>query len=175
MAQTKFVLDEKDLPSRWYNIQADLPAPLPPVIHPGTLQPIGPQDLAPAVPDGDHQAGGEPGALDRHPRAGARTSTGSGGPRRSTARIASRRRWALPARIYYKWEGVSPAGSHKPNTAVAQAYYNHQEGVTAHHHRDGRRAVGLARSSFALPALRDRVQGLHGARLLRPEAVPARS
>ena len=50
MAQTKFVLDEKELPTRWYNIQADLPAPLPPVIHPGTLQPIGPADLAPLFP-----------------------------------------------------------------------------------------------------------------------------
>jgi tryptophan synthase beta chain len=48
--QTKFLLDERDLPTRWYNIQADLPQPLPPVIHPGTMQPIGPQDLAPLFP-----------------------------------------------------------------------------------------------------------------------------
>ena len=128
MAQTKFVLDEKDLPSRWYNIQADLPAPLPPVIHPGTLQPIGPQDLAPLFPmEIIKQEVSQERWIDIPE------------PVRDVYRLwrptplyrAHRLEKALgtPARIYYKWEGVSPAGSHKPNTAVAQAYYNHQEGV----------------------------------------------
>ena len=128
MAQTKFVLDEKELPSRWYNIQADLPAPLPPVIHPGTLQPIGPQDLAPLFPmEIIKQEVSQERWIDIPE------------PVRDVYRLwrptplyrAHRLEKALgtPARIYYKWEGVSPAGSHKPNTAVAQAYYNHQEGV----------------------------------------------
>jgi tryptophan synthase beta chain len=126
--QTKFLLDEKDLPSRWYNIQADLPAPLPPVIHPGTLQPIGPQDLAPLFPmEIIKQEVSQERWIDIPE------------PVRDVYRLwrptplyrAHRLEKALgtPARIYYKWEGVSPAGSHKPNTAVAQAYYNHQEGV----------------------------------------------
>ena len=120
MAQTKFVLDEKELPSRWYNIQADLPAPLPPVIHPGTLQPIGPQDLAPLFPmEIIKQEVSQERWIDIPE------------PVRDVYRLwrptplyrAHRLEKALgtPARIYYKWEGVSPAGSHKPNTAVAQA------------------------------------------------------
>ena len=128
VAQTKFLLDEKDLPSRWYNIQADLPVPLPPVIHPGTLQPIGPQDLAPLFPmEIIKQEVSQERWIDIPE------------PVRDVYRLwrptplyrAHRLEKALgtPARIYYKWEGVSPAGSHKPNTAVAQAYYNHQEGV----------------------------------------------
>src|ERR671932_413335 len=99
--RTKYVLDEADLPTQWYNIQADLKTPVPPVLHPGTGQPIGPQDLAPLFPM----------AL--------------------IAQEVSQERWIdIPARIYYKYEGVSPAGSHKPNTSVAQAYYNKLEGVT---------------------------------------------
>jgi tryptophan synthase beta chain len=126
--QTKFLLDEKDLPTRWYNIQADLPQPLPPVIHPGTMQPIGPQDLAPLFPmELIKQEVSQERWIDIPE------------PVRDVWRQwrptplyrAHRLEKALdtPARIYYKWEGVSPAGSHKPNTAVAQAYYNKQEGV----------------------------------------------
>jgi tryptophan synthase beta chain len=128
MAQTKFLLDERDLPTRWYNIQADLPEPLPPVIHPGTLQPIGPADLAPLFPmEIVKQEVSQERWIDIPE------------PVREVYRLwrptplyrAHRLEKALgtPARIYYKWEGVSPAGSHKPNTAVAQAYYNQQEGV----------------------------------------------
>ena len=121
MSQTKFILDEKDLPTRWYNIQADLREPLPPVIHPGTLQPIGPQDLAPLFPmEIIKQEVSQERWIDIPE------------PVRDVYRLwrptplyrAHRLEKALdtPARIYYKWEGVSPAGSHKPNTAVAQAY-----------------------------------------------------
>ena len=128
MPQTKFLLDERDLPTRWYNIQADLPTPLPPVIHPGTLQPIGPQDLAPLFPmEIIKQDVSQERWIDIPE------------PVRDIYRLwrptplyrAYRLERALdtPARIYYKWEGVSPAGSHKPNTAVAKAYYNKQEGV----------------------------------------------
>ena len=61
--RTKYLLDEADIPRQWYNIQADLHAPAPAVLHPGTGQPIGPADLAPPLPDGDHHAGGQPGAV----------------------------------------------------------------------------------------------------------------
>ena len=77
-----------------------------------------------------------------------------------------------PARIYYKYEGVSPAGSHKPNTAVPQAYENAQAGVAQADHRDRRRPVGLV-AGLRVPALRPGVRGLHGRLVLRPEALPA--
>jgi tryptophan synthase beta chain len=128
MPETKVVLSEKDLPTAWYNLQADLPFPLPPVIHPGTKQPIGPQDLAPLFPMELIKQEVSQERWIEIPE-----------PVRDIYRLwrptplyrAHRLEQALgtPARIYYKWEGVSPAGSHKPNTAVAQAYYNRQEGV----------------------------------------------
>ncbi len=128
MKQTKFILNEKDMPRQWYNIIADLTTPLLPPLHPGTKQPVGPDDLAPLF------------------------------PMELIKQEVSRERWIdipeqvfdlyrlwrpsplyrahalekaldTPARIYYKYEGVSPAGSHKPNTAIAQAYYNYKEGV----------------------------------------------
>ena len=77
-----------------------------------------------------------------------------------------------PARIYYKYEGVSPAGSHKPNTAVPQAFYNAAGGHQAADHRDRRRAVGQ-RAGVRLRAVRPGLRGLDGPGLLRPEAVPA--
>ena len=77
-----------------------------------------------------------------------------------------------PARIYYKYEGVSPAGSHKPNTAVPQAYENAQAGIRKLTHGDRRGAVGLV-AGLRLPALRPGVRGLHGRLVLRPEALPA--
>ncbi len=128
MPETKVVLTERDLPIRWYNIQADLPFPLPPVIHPGTGKPIGPQDLLPIFPEGLIEQEVSRERWIEIPQ-----------PVRDIYRLwrptplyrAHRLEEALrtPARIYYKWEGVSPAGSHKPNTAVAQAYYNKQAGV----------------------------------------------
>ena len=124
----KILLPEKEIPEHWYNIQADMPNPLLPPLHPGTKQPIGPEALAPLF------------------------------PMELIKQEVSRERWIeipeevrevykmwrpsplfratnleklldTPAKIYYKYEGVSPAGSHKPNTAVAQAYYNKQEGT----------------------------------------------
>jgi tryptophan synthase beta chain len=128
MPQYKFLLEEKDLPTHWYNLQADLPAPLPPVIHPGTLKPIGPQDLAPIFPMELIKQEVSQERWIEIPE-----------PVRDIYRLwrpsplyrAHRLEKALdtPAHIYYKWEGVSPAGSHKPNTAVAQAYFNRQAGV----------------------------------------------
>jgi tryptophan synthase beta chain len=126
---TKFLLEERDIPAEWYNIQADLPTPAPPVLHPGTKQPIGPQDLAPLFPMEliKQEVSQErwipiPDAIRDVYRLW----------RPSPLFRARRLEDALdtPAHVYYKYEGVSPAGSHKPNTAVAQAYYNKQEKVT---------------------------------------------
>src|SRR5262250_2995073 len=125
---TKYLLSEKDLPTKWYNIQADFKSPAPPVLHPGTGQPIGPQDLAPLFPMELIKQEVSQERWIEIPE-----------PVREIYRLwrptplyrAHRLEKALdtPARIYYKYEGVSPAGSHKPNTAVAQAYYNKKEGV----------------------------------------------
>ena len=124
----KYLLEESRLPKAWYNIVADLPRPPDPVLHPGTLQPVGPADLEPLFPM----------ALIAQEVATERTIE-IPEPVREIYRLwrpsplyrAHRLERALdtPARIYYKYEGVSPAGSHKPNTAVAQAFYNKQAGV----------------------------------------------
>jgi tryptophan synthase beta chain len=125
---TKILLDESEQPTRWYNLLHDLPQPPPPVLHPGTLQPIGPDDLAPLFPMelilqevSTEQYIDIPGAVLDVYRLW----------RPSPLYRAHRLERALdtPARIYYKYEGVSPAGSHKPNTAVPQAYYNAQAGI----------------------------------------------
>jgi tryptophan synthase beta chain len=127
--QVKYTLPESDLPRQWYNIVPDLPAPPPPPLHPGTGQPVGPDDLAPLFPaaligqevTGErHVAIPEP-VLDVY-RLWRPT------PLYRARRLE--RDLGTPARIYYKYEGGSPAGSHKPNTAVPQAYYNAAEGVT---------------------------------------------
>jgi tryptophan synthase beta chain len=125
----KYLLDESWMPRHWYNIAADLPSPPPAVLHPGTLQPIGPDDLAPLFPM----------ALILQEVSTEREIEIPEPVRevyrqwRPTPLFRARRlERALdtPARIYYKYEGVSPAGSHKPNTAVAQAFYNKAAGVT---------------------------------------------
>ena len=128
MDATKILLSEQEIPKAWYNIAADLPVPLPPVIHPGTKQPIGPADLAPLFPM----------ALIMQ-EVSTEREVEIPEPVRDVYRLwrptplhrARRLERALdtPARIYYKYEGTSPAGSHKPNTAVAQAFYNKQEGT----------------------------------------------
>jgi tryptophan synthase beta chain len=126
--QTKFVLDESRIPRAWYNIAADLPvAPFPP-LHPGTMQPIGPADLAPLFPM----------ALILQ-EVSAERYIEIPDPVRDAYRLyrpsplyrAHRLERVLdtPAHIYYKYEGGSPAGSHKPNTAIPQAFFNKEEGV----------------------------------------------
>jgi tryptophan synthase beta chain len=126
--RTKYLLDEAEIPAQWYNMQADLHQPLPPVIHPGTGQPIGPADLTPLFPM----------ALIKQEVSQERWVDVPDGIRdvlrlwRPTPLFRARRLERIldtPARIYYKYEGQSPAGSHKPNTSVAQAYYNKMEGV----------------------------------------------
>ncbi len=124
----KYVLDERDLPRYWYNIAADLPAPAPPVLHPGTHQPVGPDDLAPIFPMAVIE---QEVSLEREIEIPEPVRDIYRQWRPSPLYRARRLEKMLdtPARIYYKYEGVSPAGSHKPNTAIAQAFYNKQEGV----------------------------------------------
>src|SRR5256884_3712056 len=128
MESVKYLLDENEIPKSWYNILEDLPVPLPPVIHPGTKQPIGPNDLAPLFP------------MDLIlQEVSTEREIPIPEPVRDIYRLwrptplhrARRLERVLdtPAHIYYKYEGTSPAGSHKPNTAVAQAFYNKQAGV----------------------------------------------
>ncbi|MFV1969860.1 MAG: TrpB-like pyridoxal phosphate-dependent enzyme [Acidimicrobiia bacterium] len=124
----KYLLDESEMPTQWYNIIPDLPGPPPPPLHPATHKPIGPDDLAPLFPmalimqevSTESYIDIPDEVLDIYRLW-----------RPSPLYRARRLEKALdtPARIYYKYEGVSPAGSHKPNTAVPQAYYNAQEGV----------------------------------------------
>jgi tryptophan synthase beta chain len=126
--RVKIVLDESELPRQWYNIVPDLPAPPPPVLHPATMQPVGPDDLAPLFPmDLILQEV----STDRHVDIPDEVLAVYRQWRPSPLYRARRLERALdtPARIYYKYEGVSPAGSHKPNTAVPQAYYNAKAGV----------------------------------------------
>ena len=126
--QVKFVLDEERIPEAWYNIAADLPEPPPPVLHPGTGQPVGPDDLAPLFP---MQIILQEVATEREVPIPEEVRSVYRQWRPTPLFRARRLEEALktPARIYYKYEGVSPTGSHKPNTAVAQAFYNKQEGV----------------------------------------------
>jgi len=127
---TKFLLNENQIPEAWYNIQADLPTPLPPVLHPGTMQPIGPDDLAPLFPMaliGQEVSQERSIPIPEEVRDAYKLW-------RPTPLIRARRlEKALdtPAHIYFKYEGTSPVGSHKVNTALPQAWYNKQEGVKA--------------------------------------------
>jgi len=127
--ETKILLPESEMPTQWYNILADLPFSVPPYLHPVTFEQMGPEDLAPVFPM----------ELIKQ-----EVSTERYIPIPEEVRDIYRlwrpsplyraRRWEkalnTPAKIYYKWEGVSPPGSHKPNTAIAQAYYNKMEGQT---------------------------------------------
>ncbi|MGZ8528433.1 MAG: TrpB-like pyridoxal phosphate-dependent enzyme, partial [Candidatus Limnocylindrales bacterium] len=127
--RTKFILDEDDIPRSWYNIAADQPVPQAPVLHPGTGQPIGPQDLAPIFP---MALIGQVVSKEREIEIPEPVRDAYRLYRPSPLYRAHRLEQALdtPAHIYYKYEGGSPTGSHKPNTALAQAYYNKAEGVT---------------------------------------------
>jgi tryptophan synthase beta chain len=124
----KYVLDESRIPKRWYNLMADLPSPPPPVLHPGTKQPVGPDDLAPLFP---MALIGQEVASDREIDIPEPVREIYRQWRPTPLYRARRLEKALqtPAKIYYKYEGVSPVGSHKPNTAVAQAFYNKEAGV----------------------------------------------
>jgi len=124
----KYVLDETQIPKYWYNLMSDLPSPPPPVLHPGTLQPIGPDDLAPLFPMSLIM---QEVSTEREIQIPEPVRDVYRQWRPSPLFRARRLEKALdtPARIYYKYEGVSPAGSHKPNTAVPQAFYNREAGI----------------------------------------------
>ncbi|MFP3896587.1 MAG: TrpB-like pyridoxal phosphate-dependent enzyme [Anaerolineales bacterium] len=126
--RTKFVLDEEEMPTHWYNIQADLPEPLPPALHPATGKPLTPDDLAPLFPMGLIMQEVSTERWIEIPKA-VRDVYRLWRP--TTLFRAHKLEEALdtPAKIFYKYEGTSPPGSHKPNTSVAQAYYNQQEGI----------------------------------------------
>ena len=125
----KYLLEEKDMPTHWYNIMADLPEPMAPPLHPGTGEPIGPEDLAPLFP---MELIKQEVSTDREIEIPEEVRDIFRQWRPTPMFRARRLEKALdtPAKIYYKYEGVSPAGSHKPNTAIAQAYYNKAEGIT---------------------------------------------
>ncbi len=128
MEQTKYILDEKRMPTHWYNVLPDLPEPLPPPLHPGTKQPLGPEDLAPLFP---MELIRQEMSSERYIEIPEELQDIFRLWRPTILYRARRLEKALdtPAKIYYKYEGTSPPGSHKPNTAVAQAYYNKKEGI----------------------------------------------
>jgi tryptophan synthase beta chain len=128
METIQYNLPQSHIPQAWYNILPDLPKPLAPPLHPGTLQPIGPDDLAPLFPMGLIM---QEVSAEREIEIPGEVRQIYAQWRPSPLMRARRLEKALdtPARIYYKYEGVSPAGSHKLNTAVPQAYYNKREGV----------------------------------------------
>ncbi len=126
MERTKFILDEKDMPTKWYNVLPDLPEPLPPELHPGTKEPTRlPPPLFPEAINDQEFSPERYIEIPEEVQAVYRTW------RPTVLHRALRLEKALdtPAKIFYKYEGTSQAGSHKPNTAVAQAYYNKKQGV----------------------------------------------
>ena len=126
--QIKYLLDEGQIPKSWYNIQADLPEPMSAVLHPGTQQPIGPADLEPLFPMAliEQEVSTERYIDIPEP---IRDIYRRWRPSPLYRARGLEKALDTPARIYYKYEGVSPAGSHKPNTAVAQAFYNKEAGI----------------------------------------------
>ncbi len=125
---TKILLDESEMPTQWYNIVPDLPSPPPPPLHPGTHEPVGPEDLMPLFPMGlIMQEVSTDSYIDIPQEVQDIYKLWRPSPLYRARRLE--KLLDTPARIYYKYEGVSPAGSHKPNTAVPQVYYNAIEGV----------------------------------------------
>jgi len=126
--QNQFPLSPKEMPRQWYNIAADLSEPPPPPLHPATKQPCGPQDLAPIFPMSIIE---QEVSAERWVNIPQDVLDVLALWRPTPLYRAVRLEQALgtPAKIFYKYEGTSPVGSHKPNTAVAQAYYNKKEGI----------------------------------------------
>lgn len=128
MKKTKIILDENDIPKKWYNIQADLKSPLDPPLNPGTKQPITPKDLSAIFP---LELIKQEVSRERYIPVPTEVLDIYRLWRPTPLYRARRLEQVLktPAEIYYKWEGVSPPGSHKPNSSVAQAYYNMKAGI----------------------------------------------
>ena len=126
--QINFSLPEKEIPTHWYNLLADFPEPLPPPLHPGTKQPIPPEALLAIFPESlvKQEMSSERWVEIPEP---VREIYMLWRPSPLIRAVRLEKALQTPAHIYYKYEGVSPAGSHKPNTAVAQAYYNKVAGT----------------------------------------------
>jgi len=128
MRQTKIVLSDKEIPTKWYNIMADMPNKPKPPLHPGTKQPVGPDDLKPIFPmDLILQEVSTERWIDIPEEVLDIYSLWRPSPMYRAHRLE--KALGTPAKIYYKYEGVSPAGSHKPNTSIPQAYYNKKAGI----------------------------------------------
>ena len=142
MNETKVVLSERDLPKKWYNILPDMPSAPPPPIHPGTKKPLGPDDLAPIFPMNLIEQEMSPKNWIAIPEEVLNIYTLW---RPTPLYRAHRLEKALntPAKIYYKYEGVSPAGSHKPNTSVAQAFTTRLQGQRGLQQRQVRVSGGV--------------------------------
>jgi tryptophan synthase beta chain len=125
---THFTLTQADIPTHWYNILTDLPEPLPPPLHPATQQPIKPDDMFPIFPENLVMQEFSPERWVEIPEP-VREVYALWRPTPLLRAVRLEKALQTPAHIYYKYEGVSPAGSHKPNTAVAQAYYNKVAGI----------------------------------------------
>jgi tryptophan synthase beta chain len=127
--RTRFTLDEEQIPKHWYNIAADLPVPQAPPLHPGTHQPLGPADLAPLFPMAliMQEVSAEREIEIPEP---VRALYAQYRPSPLVRALRLEKALDTPAHIYYKYEGGSPAGSHKPNTAIPQAFYNKEEGIS---------------------------------------------
>ena len=168
--QTKILLDEEQMPKKWYNVQADLKSPLDPPLHPKTQKPIGPEDLAAIFP---MELIRQEVTTDRHIDIPGEVQDVLRLWRPSPLYRAHRLEKFLktPARIYYKWEGVSPAGSHKPNTSIPQAYYNMKAGVERIATETGAGQWGSA-LAFATMLYDLRVHDLYGPVKLHAETVP---
>ena len=125
---TRFTLSQSDIPTTWYNLMADLPEPVPPPLHPGTKQPIGPADMTAIFPENlvAQEMTMDPVVEIPGP---VREIYALWRPTPLMRAVRLEKALNTPAHLYYKYEGVSPAGSHKPNTAVAQAYYNKVAGT----------------------------------------------
>jgi tryptophan synthase beta chain len=128
MKDNKIILSPAEVPTKWYNLAADLPKPAPPPLHPGTLQPIGPEALAPIFPMAlIEQEVSQQRWIDIPEEVLDILRIWRPSPLVRARRLEQA--LGTPAKIYYKNESFSPPGSHKPNTAVAQAYFNKKEGV----------------------------------------------
>src|SRR5436189_1696879 len=152
---TKYLLPESEIPTHWVNLLADLGPPPHPPLHPGTKEPLGPEDLAPIFPMGliEQEVSADP-EIEIPDEVREIYKLWRPTPLHRAHRLE--RALDTPAHIYYKYEGVSPAGSHKPNTAIAQAFYNKEQGVKrlATETGAGQRgsALALAGSLFGLEA-----------------------
>ncbi|MFZ5829377.1 MAG: pyridoxal-phosphate dependent enzyme, partial [Planctomycetota bacterium] len=128
MSQKRVLLSEKELPRAWYNLQADFPQPMPPPLHPGTLQPLSPAELEPIFARALIEQEVSQERWIEIPEEIRRVYS-IWRPTPLVRATELEKALKTPARIYFKDESGSPPGSHKPNTAVPQAYYNKQEGI----------------------------------------------